>query len=102
MRRIELIPAALAVAGLTIPLVGSGWVVWPLTTVWAVIVILFAVWRIRFGLRSRTSVAVLVIALPILFLAGWEGGWWMIPVAVAQLVIDARVGDRRPEGDVSA
>ncbi len=98
MNRIELIPAALAVAGLAIPLIGSGGAVWPLTAAWAAIVVIFAVWRVRYGLGSRAPVVALVVALPILVLAGWEGGWWMIPAAVAQLVIDARAGDRPPEG----
>ncbi len=102
MGRVELIPAALAVAGLGIQLVGSGWIVWQLTIVWVVILVSFAVLRIKFGLRGRPSVGVLVIALPVLFLTAWEGGWGVIPAAVAQLVIDARMGDRRPRGGVAA
>jgi hypothetical protein len=92
MRRVELIPAVLAVAGLAIPLIGSAWVVWPLTTAWAGSILAFAAWRTRFRPRRQTSALVLVIVLPILLLAAWEGSWWMIPAALAQLVIDARVG----------
>lgn len=34
--------------------------------------------------RDRTTrVALAVAVLPVLFLSGWEGGWWLIPSDLA-------------------
>jgi len=37
--------------------------------------------------------AMILIALPVLFLAGWEGGWWLIPAALAEFAIEFASAD---------
>jgi len=86
------IPWLLAIAGLLVPLVGSGFVVWPISAIWAVL--LAGLWmfgrlpltrgdRIARGERILLGVA----ALPVLFLLAWEGGWYFLPAVLAWLAI---------------
>jgi len=83
------IPWLLALVGLAIPLVASGFVIWPLVVLW--LAILALVWSLgRAGLaRDRTLRVTLAVALlPVLFLLAFEGGWWLIPADIAWLVIE--------------
>jgi hypothetical protein len=83
------VPWLLAVTGLAIPLVATGFVIWPLVAVW--LAILALIWSIgRAGLvPDRTSrVALAIGLLPVLFLLAFEGGWWLIPADLAWLVIE--------------
>jgi hypothetical protein len=34
-----------------------------------------------------------IAALVMLFLLAWEGGWWLLPAVLAQIVLDARAAD---------
>jgi hypothetical protein len=87
-RVIRLLPLVVAAAGLLTPLVASGGSVWPATLVWATIVAAAAIWEFRFQSTRRTRIIAVSAALPILFLAGWEGGWWLIPAALVQLAVE--------------
>jgi hypothetical protein len=97
------IPWLLALTGLAIPLVGTGFVIWPLVAVW--VVILALVWSLgRAGLAwDRTlRVTIAVGLLPVLFLLAWEGGWFLVPADIAWLVIELAdrgetIRARRPE-----
>ena len=83
------IPWLLALVGLAIPLVASGFVMWPLVALW--LAILALVWSLgRAGLaRDRTlRVTIAVGLLPVLFLLAWEGGWCLVPADIAWLVIE--------------
>ena len=83
------IPWLLALVGLAIPLVASGFVIWPLVALW--LAILALVWSLgRAGLaRDRTLRVTLAVGLlPVLFLLAFEGGWWLIPADIAWLVIE--------------
>ena len=83
------IPWLLALVGLAIPLVATGFVIWPLVALW--LAILALVWSLgRAGLaRDRTLRVTLAVALlPVLFLLAFEGGWWLIPADIAWLVIE--------------
>jgi hypothetical protein len=83
------IPWLLALTGLAIPLVGSGFVIWPLVALW--LAILALVWSLgRAGLaRDRSLRLTLAVGLlPVLFLLAWEGGWCLIPADIAWLVIE--------------
>jgi hypothetical protein len=91
--RVEVVPAVLAVAGLVVPLVGSGLAVWPLTLIWAGVLLAFAAWLLALRPRPQVAAVALVVALPILVVTAWEGGWWMLPAAVSQLWIELRKRD---------
>ena len=83
------IPWLLALVGLAIPLVATGFVIWRLVALW--LAILALVWSLgRAGLaRDRTLRVTLAVALlPVLFLLAFEGGWWLIPADIAWLVIE--------------
>jgi len=82
------VPWLLALLGLGIPLVGTGFVVWPVVVVW--LVVLGFVWLFGRHLpttRAQRIIAALV-ALPVLFLLAFEGGWWLIPADLARLAIE--------------
>lgn len=86
---VRAIPWLLALTGLAIPLIGSGFVVWPFIALW--LAILALVWSLgRAGLaRGRGLRVTLAIGLlPVLFLLAWEGGWYLIPADIAWLVIE--------------
>jgi hypothetical protein len=90
---IRLLPWILAVVGLGIPFVGSGFGLWRLMVVWAVVFV--AVWltlRVVVTTRGR-RIAMALVLLPILFLLVFEGGWYLIPADLAWLAIE--VFDRR-------
>lgn len=94
--RLPLVPWILALVGLAIPLVGSGFVVWPMVVVW--LAVLSGVWLLsRLGppRTSREQITLAVAALPILVVLAWEGGWWLIPADLAWLLV-AVVGGRHP------
>jgi hypothetical protein len=90
----RLVPWLLALVGLAIPLVGSGFALWLPICGW--LVALFVVWLVggQFGTTRQQRIGTAVILLPILVLAGFEGGWWLIPADLAWLVIE--IADRAP------
>jgi hypothetical protein len=86
---VRAVPWLLALAGLAIPLVGSHFVVWPFVAVWLVTLALLWIFG-RPALPRRRSLRIALAAgtLPLLFLAAFEGGWWLIPADVAWLAIE--------------
>jgi hypothetical protein len=83
------VPWLLALVGLALPLVGSGFTLLPLVAIWLVLLALvWVIGRMAIPKERGLRIAVAVAALPLLFLAGWEGGWWLIPADVAWLVIE--------------
>ena len=90
------IPWSLALLGLAIPLVGTGFVVWPVVTVW--LVVLGSVWLFgRHLLMTRKQrIITALVALPVLFLLAFEGGWWLIPADLAWLAIEILDRPREP------
>ena len=90
------IPWWLALLGLAIPLVGTGFVVWPVVTVW--LVVLGSVWLFgRHLLMTRKQrIITALVALPVLFLLAFEGGWWLIPADLAWLAIEILDRPREP------
>ena len=82
------VPWLLALVGLAIPMIGSGFIGWPFAALWLVVLALaWIVGRRDPGTRElRMTTA--VVLLPVLFLLGWEGGWWLIPADLAWLVIE--------------
>lgn len=83
------VPLALAVLGIAVPLVGSDFKVWQLSVVWLLVLLVVVVAMHRARPPRSTRVFAGLAALPVLFLLGWEGGWWLIPAVVAGVVLDA-------------
>ncbi len=85
---LRLLPLALVLAGLVIPLVATGFTVWPLTAFWAVIVGALVLIETRRPSSRKARIRVTSLAILVLLLAAWEGGWWLIPAAVCQVLVD--------------
>jgi hypothetical protein len=91
---VRFVPWILAMAGLAIPLVASGFVVWPLIAVWlAILALIWSVGRVGLVPGRANHIAVAIGLLPLLFLLAFEGGLFVIPADVAWLVIE--LADRR-------
>ena len=93
---VRMLPWLLALVGLAVPLVWSGFGLWPSIVAW--LIALGLVWVVGRGQprTRRERIGFALVLVPFLFLAGWEGGWWLIPADLAWLVIE--VADRgRPE-----
>jgi hypothetical protein len=92
------IPATLTVLGLGVPLAASGGTFWPFTLGWFVgTLAVIALWAVvacsRFG---RVALAlIVVVACPVL---AFEGGFFLLPAALALLVIEARSFVQSPSG----
>jgi hypothetical protein len=92
------IPGVLAVLGLAVPLAASGGTFWPFTVGWftatiAVVALSATVGSSRFGR--------LVLALTVVFacaVLAFEGGFFLLPTALALLVIEARSFVQSPSG----
>lgn len=86
--RLRLIPWVLAVAGLAIPLVHEP-SLWPFIVGWVVaIAIAWLIGRAIPSTRQHRMAAALIL-LPVLFMLGWWGGWWLIPADIGWLVVEA-------------
>jgi hypothetical protein len=93
---VRMLPWFFALVGLGVPLVLSGFGLWFSSAAWLISIGL--VWVVGRGQRHtrRERIGFALVLLPYLFLAGWEGGWWLIPADLAWLAIE--VADRgRPE-----
>jgi hypothetical protein len=102
---IHAVPWVLALIGLAIPLVGSGFALLFIISIW--LVILALVWfagRPMLAATGASPIAFAIGLLPLLVLLAWEGGWWLIPADLAWLVVafaDHRGGaSAPPERDV--
>lgn len=88
------LPWVLAVAGLPVPMIGSGFIGWPSVVGW--LVLLALIWWVRpLGGASRAArlgTGVLVIGL--LALLGTLGGFYLVPAVIAWIVLVA--SERRP------
>lgn len=93
--RIRMLPWSLALLGLAIPLVGSGFVVWPLVTLWLAGLGLVALVGRRLILTRTERIITAFLALPLLLVLAWEGGLWLIPADLAWLAIE--ILDRGPQ-----
>ncbi len=87
-RTLRLFPWALALIGLAIPLVGSGFALWLPITGW--LIALVALWLAsrQFESTRQQRLGGAVLLLPVLFLAGFMGGWWLIPADIAWIAVE--------------
>jgi Flp pilus assembly protein TadB len=86
--KIRWLPCILALVGLAIPMIGSGFIGWPIVVVW--LAILTAIWWLRplAGADRRTRTALGFAAIPILIVTAFEGGWYLLPAAATWLVLE--------------
>jgi hypothetical protein len=84
------VPALLWAAGvLILPLLTAG-EAWPLALGWAAAgLLLLALWRALAG-RPRARAITSAALIPVLVLLTFEGGLFLIPAAVAGIVVSAR------------
>lgn len=86
----------LAIGGLAIPLIGTGFVGWPIVLGW--VIVLLAVWLLKPLARANSSQRVIlaVASIPLLVLAATLFGLYLIPAAVAWLVAEVRSPGSEP------
>jgi hypothetical protein len=85
------VPWLIAVIGLGIPLVAGGFAGWPYVVGWAIAGVTFAI--ARRTSRTLREFGRPALLLPVLFVLGLVGGWYLIPADLAWWVIETR--DRR-------
>lgn len=64
-----------------------GFSTWPLAAVWLAILAALRVFG-RLPADRFERIALAVATLPMLFLAAFEGGWYLLPAAVAWLLVE--------------
>jgi hypothetical protein len=85
---IRTVPWLIATASLGIPLLAGGFAGWPYVLVWSMLLIVpWIVTRDRPAGR-RERVVLPAFLLPVLFLLGFVGGWYLIPADVVWLLIE--------------
>jgi hypothetical protein len=90
---IRTVPWLIAAASLGIPLLAGGFAGWPYVVLWGMLLIVpWIVTRYQPASR-RERMKLPAFLLPVLFLLGFVGGWYLIPADVAWLLIE--FGDRR-------
>ena len=93
---VRYLPWLIGVIGLTVPVVGSGFVGWQLVVVWLIgLSLAYAFTRSVIAAPQQKIVAA-VLLLPVLLATAWEGGWWLIPADIVWLALALRqwLGDR--------
>jgi hypothetical protein len=82
---VRMLPWLLALVGLAVPLVLSGFALWLSFVAW--LIALGLVWVVgrRQASTRRGRIGFALVLVPYLFL---EGGWWLIPADLAWLVIE--------------
>ena len=101
LRALWPLPWVLALVGLAVPMVGSGFIGWPFVVGWLVLLVL--VWWVRplggAGRTERLGVGLLVVVA--LALLGTLGGFYLIPSVVVWLALVATEPQGRPVLDRS-
>jgi hypothetical protein len=98
----RILPWLLAIAGLAILLILSRMTVWVVVAIWAAGLVLLWVAGGRLNPTPRQRMASAIVALPVLFLLVWEGGWFLIPADVAWLLVESANRARVGRGQTSA
>jgi len=90
---IRTFPGLLAAAGLGIPLLASGFAGWPYVLLWGILLTVPGIVTRDQPANRRERMALPAFLLPVLFVLGFVGGWYLIPADVAWLLIE--FADRR-------
>jgi hypothetical protein len=85
---IRTVPWLIAVAGLGLPLLAGGFAGWPYVVLWGIL--LSVPWIVTRGqpVSRRERMRRPAFLLPVLFLLGFVGGWYLIPADAAWLLIE--------------
>jgi hypothetical protein len=94
--RLSLLPWVLALVGLAVPMIGSGFIGWPFVVGWLVLLVLL--WWIRpLADADRASQIVTGIgALLALALLSTFGGFYLMPAVIVWLILVARRHEPEP------
>lgn len=84
---IRIIPWLIAVAGLGVPLLAGGFAGWPYVVLWGILPMVPWIVTREQSASRRERVALPAFLLPVLFLLGFVGGWYLIPADVAWMLI---------------
>ncbi len=89
------LPWALALVGLAVPMVGSGFIGWPFVVGW--LVLMLVTWWVRpLGDADRNArLAAGVVVVAALAMLGTLGGFYLIPSVVAWLALVATEPEQR-------
>ena len=89
---IRTVPWLIAVAGLGVPLLAGGFAGWPYVVLWGILLAMPWIVAREQSATRRERMKLPAFLLPVLFLLGFVGGWYLIPADVAWLLIE--FGDR--------
>jgi hypothetical protein len=96
-RWVRSVPWSLALVGLAIPLVGSGFVGWEVVVIWLAFLSFAWLFGRRLLATRAQRIITALVALPVLLVPlAWWGGWWLIPADLAWLVIEVLDQPREP------
>jgi hypothetical protein len=96
---IRTVPWLIAAASLGIPLLAGDFAGWPYVVLWVMLLIVpWIVTREQLASR-RERMKLPAFLLPVLFLLGFIGGWYLIPADVAWLLVEC--ADRRGRDGVA-
>lgn len=98
----RILPWVLALTGLATLLILSRMTVWVVVAIWAAGLIFVWVVGRRLKLTPGLRMISAIVALPVLFLLVWEGGWFLIPADVAWLLVEFTNSPRVGRGQTSA
>ena len=88
-RQLAAFPWLLALAGVVVPLVGSGFAVWPVSLAWLLLIaVAWTLGRAVLSGHRSQRIAIAIVLLPVLFLLAFEGGWWLIPGVLAWIGVE--------------
>ena len=95
------LPWALALVGLAVPMVGSGFIGWPFVVGW--LALMLVTWWVRplGGADRNARLAAGVFVVVALAMLGTLGGFYLIPSVVAWLALVATEPERRPRAGPS-
>ncbi len=88
MNVLRRLPWLVAFGWLATLLVASGFQLWELVGVWVVILALIWLLSRQVIATGAQKIAAALLLLPLLFAAGWEGGWWLIPADLTWLAVE--------------
>ena len=90
---IRTVPWLIAVAGLGVPLLGGGFAGWPYVVLWGILLAVPWIVTREQSASRRERMKLPAFLLPVLFVLGFVGGWYLIPADVAWLLVE--FADRR-------
>ena len=90
---IRTVPWLIAAASLGIPLLAGGFAGWPYVVLWGMLLPVPLIVAREQPTSRRERMKLPAFLLPVLFLLGFVGGWYLIPADIAWLLVE--FADRR-------